>query len=266
MRTGGPEQLRPEACGVGDHELDRDAFNRHAERAPCITLEHRNDCGERLERVEQGLGLRGRADDGEVERRIRPAAWITCHLAAEYRCDLLEQGTRPVQQHASALRAALLLERVQHSPLRLRADAGNGGQASFTCRCTELVRGRDAEGSTDLHHPLRPDAQVAPEPDELWLHLSLELVQLRDASGLDELLQACGDARSDSTQLLHPPGGDEVRDRRLRLTDRLRRPPVCARGVVAGARKVEQPREGFELLGDRCVVKGVRHGLVSLAA
>jgi hypothetical protein len=88
----------------------------------------------------------------------------------------------------------------------------------------------------------------------------LQLVELRDASGLDELLQAAGDARADSAQFLHAPVGDELRDRRFRLADRLGGAAVRPRRVVTGAGKVEQARERLQLL---CDVR-VRHA-VSLA-
>ena len=112
---------------------------------------------------------------------------------------------------------------------------------------------------------VRPHTEEAPETDELGLHLPLELVQLGDPTGLDELAQTRRDARPDSAQLLHATLGDELGNRRLRLANRLRSAPVGARRVEAGSGEVEERRKRFQLLGDRRVVEGARHGLVSLA-
>jgi hypothetical protein len=154
----------------------------------------------------------------------------------------------------------LAVEPLEQPTLGLRPDARDGGQPPFARSLAELVCCRHAERSADLDHALRPDPEEAPEPDQLGLHLALELVELRDAPGLDELAEACGDTGADAAQLLHTPGGDELGDRRLRLADRLRSSPIRTRGVVAGVREVQQARERFQLLRD----VGVCHA-VSLA-
>src|SRR5438034_727596 len=108
-------------------------------------------------------------------------------------------------------------------------------------------------------------AEDAAEPDELRLYFTLELVELGDAAGLDELAQARCDPRADPTQLLYAPCSNELGDRGLRLADRLGRSSIGARGVEARAGEIEERRETLQLLGDPRVVEGIRHGLVSLA-
>src|SRR5207237_9547028 len=104
----------------------------------------------------------------------------------------------------------------------------------------ELVRRCAPERAADRDHPLGPDAEEAAQSDELRSHLTLQLVELCDPSRLDQLTEARGDPRTDPAQLLHPPGGDELADRRLRLANRFRGAAVRARRVVAGARQAEQ--------------------------
>ena len=103
-------------------------------------------------------------------------------------------------------------------------------------------------------YSLRAEPDEAAEADELRLHLALELVELGDRPGLDELAEASGDPWPDPAELLHAAGADELVDRRLRLADRLGCPAVGARGVGAGARKVEQRRKRLQALGDRSVL------------
>jgi hypothetical protein len=253
--------LGPEVRGLGDDELDGDALDRHAKGTAWLALENRDDRRQPRECVEHGLGLLGGAHDGEIERGVGPAARIARDLAVELARDLLEQSACAVEQHPFALGPPFTFQAFEDSPLRLRPDPGGGRQPSSTCRLAKLVGGGHSERAADLDHPFRPDAEEPSEPDQLRLHLALELLELGDASRLDELAQARGDAGPDPAQLLDPAGGDELGDRRLRLANRLGGAAICTRRVVAGARQVEEGCERLELLGD----VGVCHG-VSLAA
>jgi hypothetical protein len=85
------------------------------------------------------------------------------------------------------LRPSLAFESGEQALLRLRADAGHSLKSSLACGGTELVGARHAERAPDLDHPLRCDAKEASQPNELGLYLALELVELRDVSGLDQL-------------------------------------------------------------------------------
>ena len=69
----------------------------------------------------------------------------------------------------------------------------------------QLVGGSDAERAADLDRALRPEAEQPPEADELRRDLALELVELRDPPGLDELAQPRLDPRPDAAQLSHAP-------------------------------------------------------------
>ena len=260
-------ELGAEARRLCDHELDGHAFDRHADRAPFAALEHRHDRRQRLERVEHRPGPRRRGHDREVERDVRPAARIARNLALDRRQRSPRAASRarfkvipfggcgfPSRSSAASRRCSVC------GPIP-ETDVSRPARAATR---NSSARG-DAERLPDLDHPLRPDAEEATEPDELGLHLAFELVELRDAAGLDELAQARRDPRADPSQLLDAPGGDELGDRRLRLADRLRRSPIRARRVEARAGEIEQCREALQLLGDRRVVEGVRHGLVSLA-
>ena len=73
--------------------------------------------------------------------------------------------------------------------------------ASAAARSSATVRMPSA-GRAD--EPLRAEAEVAAERDELRLDLALELRELCDPPRLDELAQARLDARADAAQLAHP--------------------------------------------------------------
>ena len=105
-----------------------------------------------------------------------------------------------------------------------------------------------------------PTPRNRPSPISSGLHLALELVELRNPPRLDELTQAAGDSRADPAQLLHATRRDELRDRRLRLADRLGRAPVRTRGVVARTGKVEQACKRLQLLGDDRVIEPIHGG------
>ena len=266
LRSGPDHELGAEARRLCDHELDGHAFDRHADRAPFAALEHRHDRRERLERVEHRPGPSRRGHHREVERDVGPAARIARNLALDSGSDLFEHFARPIQRHPfRRLRLPFALECGEQALFRLRSDPRDRRQPPFPRRHPELLGAGDAERLSDLDHPLRPDAEEATKPDELGLHLAFELVELGDATGLDELAQARRDPRADPSQLLDAPCGNELGDRRLRLADRLRRSPIRARRVEARAGEIEECRETLQLLGDRRVVEGVRHGLVSLA-
>jgi predicted TIM-barrel fold metal-dependent hydrolase len=109
-------------------------------------------------------------------------------LAVEGGGDPLEQRAGAVEQHSLPLaRLSLALERGQDPLLRLRAHTGNGGETAVAGGGAELVRSAYAERAAHLDHPAWADPEETAETDELRLHLSLELVQLGDAPGFDEL-------------------------------------------------------------------------------
>src|SRR5262249_36193776 len=101
------------------------------------------------------------------------------------------------------------------------------------------------------------------EADQLRAQLALELVELRDPAGLDELLESRRDPGSDPAKLTDAPGADELVDGDRRLAHGLGRAAVGPRGVRARAGEVEQRRERLEAIGDRGVLDARRHAVKS---
>jgi hypothetical protein len=244
----------PNRPGLRDDDFDGNASTVTPSTRARPALEQRDDYGSDCECVEDRLGVIRAADDREVERGVGPAARIAGDLTAELVGDLLEQRTRAVERHALLLRPLGVFESLQQAPFGLRPDSGDGCQPAVARSLAKLLGSRDAERAADLDHALRSHAEEASEPDQLGLHLALELVELGDAARLDELAQSSRDPRADPAQLLDAAGRDELGDRRLRLADRLGRAAVRARRVVAAARQVKQARERLELLGDVRIV------------
>jgi hypothetical protein len=90
--------------------------------------------------------------------------------------------------------------------------------------------------------------------DEPGRELALELRELGDVAGLDELAQPPLDARSDPAQLAHAPRADEPLDGDRRAADRLGGPAVGARRVGVRVAELEQGREPLEAIRDPGVV------------
>ena len=76
----------------------------------------------------------------------------------------------------------------------------------------QLVGGADAERPAEVDHPLRAEADQAPEPDQLGLHLGLELVDLRQAARSRPALAAV--PRSTARPLAAPAPAPAGRARR----------------------------------------------------
>ena len=237
--AGRAQELRPEAIGLGDDQLERDAVDGDAERAPRFPLHHGHDRGKALEPLQDRVGLVRCDDDREVERDVRPAARVSGHLAAEHRRHLLGHGAGPVEREALPGRRRIPAQALQYLTLGVRADAGHLLQAPLARRGVELLDRPHAEYAPDLEHPLRGDADEPPEADELRPEVPLELVQLCDRPGLHELAQTPRDARPDPAQLLGSSCARQLRDGRRRLPDRLRRATVGAGGVALGTGQLE---------------------------
>ena len=149
-------------------------------------------------------------------------------------------------------------EPLDEPALGRRADAPDGLQPPGGGCLAKLVWSADSELRRDLEHPLRRDAEIAPEAVELGPDLALELVQLGDRPRLDELAEAGGDSRPDPAQLPNPARADEVVDGSRRLADRRGRAAVRAGAVDVRAGEVEQRREGLEPVCYRRVVQARR--------
>ena len=267
-RSGRAHELRAEARRLGGEELDRNALDGDADRAPLRALDDGDDLRQPRERVEHGPGLARPATTtassrgASTHRRGSPASSppSAAAIAAEQLARLGQQRARaaaapraPCASRSSSLRSvAGPIPRTSRSP-PASAAARNSSD------------GRHVERAGDLEHPLRPEPDQAAEADQLRPQLALELVELGDPAGLDELLEPRRDPGPDAAQLADAAGADELVDRHGRLADRLRGAAVGAGGVEARAREVEQRGERLEPIRDRRVVEASGHARKSAA-
>ena len=250
LGAGRPHELGPELLRLGHDQLDRDALDRDADRAPLRPLDHRDDLRQRLEAVERRAGLSG-AHDREHLVRVAPAPRVARDLSTERLGDAVAQSERLVEKHAPPRTGPIRLrQRGQQLRLRLRPDSRDALQPSRGSGLAELVHRPHSERAPDLDRPLRPEAEQPPEADQLRRDLALQLVELCDPPRLDQLLQPRLDPRPDPAQLAHAPRPDEIGDRRLRLADHLGRAPVRPRRVGVRARELEERRERLEPVRD----------------
>ena len=218
--------------------------------------DQRDDVRQRREPVQHGARVGGGAHDRELLARVAPAPRVARDLAAEDVRDAAGQLAGVVEQQALA-RARL----APHAPSASSSRASVFGPipgarcslpASAASRSSSAVRTSSARASsTDA---ARAQAQVPPEPDEVGRELTLELGQLRDRAGLDQLAQPRRDALADAAQLAHAPLSHELGDGDGRGTDRVGRAPVRASGVGIGVRQLQQGGERGEALGDQLVL------------
>ena len=168
---------------------------------------------------------------------------------------LADEGERAVQGHpAPRPRRAELREALLDPRGRLRPDPRHAVEPPCRRRLAQLRQRPDPERMAELAHPLRRDAEQRRDADELRQRLRLQLVQLGDPAGLDELAQPRLDSGADPGQLAHAALAHERGDVGRRRADQVGRAAVRAHGVVAGAVQVEQGGEGLEALGEGRVV------------
>ena len=134
-------------------------------------------------------------------------------------------------------------QRLDELPLGLRPDARHLAQAPLLGRFAELVQRRDPERPADLDAALGAHTEQPPEPDQVRRQLALQVGELLDVAGLDELAQAAFDPGADPAQLLRAAGPDELGDGRRRRADHLGRPAVGADRVVLRVGEFEQRGE-----------------------
>ena len=152
------------------------------------------------------------------------------------------------------LASAELREALVDPRRRLRPDSRDAVEPSLRRSLAQLRQRPDPERMPELAHPLRRDAEQRSHADELRQRLRLELVQLGDAAGLDELAEPGLDAGADTGQLPHTSLPHERGHIGGRRADQVGRSAVRAHGVVAGAVEVEQGGEGVEAIGEGGVV------------
>jgi len=92
----------------------------------------------------------------------------------------------------AALRSRDLLarERLQDLRLGLGPDARHAAQLPGQRRGAELLRRPDIQRTRDVDRPPRAQPQVPAEPDQRRRQVALELRQLGDVAGLDQLEKA----------------------------------------------------------------------------
>ena len=101
-----------------------------------------------------------------------------------------------------------------------------------------------------MNCPLRGEAEHAPESDESRIELRLEIAELRDLAGLDQLAQLRLDSRANAAHVPHTTRADKLCDRRWRGANELCGPQVrahCERGRFG---ELQQRREQYESVGN----------------
>ena len=257
-RPGRPHERRPEPLDRGERDLDGVALAGHAHAPLRRPLEHGDDLGQPLELVERpGLA----DDDGEARRELAAATRIARGLAAEGRRDLADELTGTVEQHPAPRPCRSRLRQAGADPLgRLRPDARHLRQPAVSRRLAQACDRANVERRAELPHPLRREPEQPADADELGHGLVLELAELGELAGRDELAQAGLDPRPDARELANAAGTHELGDIDRRRPDQLGGAPVGANGVVAGSGEIEQRGERLEPFRQKCVVHA---GIVS---
>ena len=172
----------PNRSRLGDDELDRHALDRHADRAPLVLLDHRDDLRQRGEARQHRLRIRRGADHRQPLAGVAPAPHVAGRprRRARPRSPPTSSQRAVEQQPAPRPRLALAGERLEQLRLGLRPDARHGPQPARGRRLAKLLGRADAERPRELDRALRAQPEVAAEADELGRELALELRQLGD--------------------------------------------------------------------------------------
>ena len=262
-RARGPQQRGAEPLRLGDDELDRHALDRHAQRPALLPARSTATiCGSAAKRVERcgrvGGGARppraartSRASGARRRRPSPPSASAMPPTSSQARL-----SSRPCRGRGSPSRASASSSRASvfgPTPGTVRRRP-----AAAASRSSSAVRTSSARAiSTDR---LRAQPEVAAEADEVGRQLALELGQLGDLAGLDQLLEPARDPRPDAAQLAHPARGARGRrPGRACAADRLRRATVGARlctGSPRPGRAARRTRPG-DRRSARCPPPGV---------
>ena len=261
-RAGRAQELGAEPGRLGDDQLDGHALDRHAERPPRRPLDDRDDLRQRLESLEHRFRCVGRDDDREPLRRVPPAARVArgARRRAPRRSTRRAVGCGGVGAAGRSRRPARARARpaaCARSPARSPAPPA---AARLSAASRSSARLRDSEHAPDLEHPLDRDAEEAAEPGQLRRDLALELLQLGDLAGLDELrsrrsipgpMPRSSRARPCAHEL-----GDRRRGRRGSGRPRGGRPARCTarRPRARAARRTASSRRAISALsgGDPC--------------
>ncbi len=224
-----------------------------ARRAPRSTIA--TICGSAANWSSNGSGLGRGAHDRELPTRVTEAAHVPGGLTAERAGDRVDELPGAVE-HQSGPRLGLRVagELITQLGLDLRPDPGDIAQLAGRGRLAQLVCRADVQRPRNLHRALRAQPEVAAESDQIGRQLALELLQLGDLPGLDELREARLDTGADRAQFAGAPGPHQVGDGHRGATDRLGRAPVRAGRVAVCLRQLEQRRERIEPVSDLAIV------------
>ena len=229
------------------------SVNPTARRSSCSIIA--TICGSAANRASTADGSVDGTHDREPLARVAPPPHVAGHLAAEELRDPADELPRLVeQQPALRPRLGLARERLEDPRLVLRADPGHGPQPAGGRGGAELLGGADAERAGDVDRPPGAEPEIAPEPHQARGEVALQLGELGDLPGLDQLAQPRLDPGPDPPQLTHPAGADELRERDRRVADRLGGAAVGARRVGVRIGELEQRGEGLQAVGDPGVV------------
>ena len=257
-RAGRRDQGRAETMRLGDDERDRNTLDGDTNDATLIPFDDGDDGGKPLERCELRPRILGSAHNCQVERELAEAARVSSRIAAQCVRDRPGEGAGTVQREPAA---RPWRKREGGSDLRLgaAADSRHRSQTAVLRRLMQLLCRLDAERAADVEHSFRRQAEKPPEPDQLGSQLCAKVTELRDLTRLDQLPEPGLDARADAAELAHASGAHQLRDRRRSGAHELGCASICARGVRARVRELEQRRVGLELVGDRRIRRAVGH-------
>jgi len=132
---------------------------------------------------------------------------------------------------------------------------GHFAEAALADRRPKLFRARQAERARDVQGPLRGEAQIPPEPDDLGRDGSFELLQLDKPACFHELSQARLDRRADAPKLGCPAAANQRSNVDRRPADQASGATICPGAVRVRAREIEENRECLEAFGERLVVE-----------
>jgi hypothetical protein len=136
----------------------------------------------------------------------------------------------------------------------LRADSWRAPQPPLARRLAKLVGGADPERARQLDRAPRIQAEIPAEADEIGCELALELVELGDRTGFDQLAEPRLDRTPDAPQLARPSRFNELGDREGRLANGVGGATVGADGVRVAVDELQQHGERIEPIGDLGVV------------
>ena len=154
---GRANELGAEAARLGRDQLDRNALDGDADRAPSERSTTATICGRRSNASSAAAGSAVGTTTASSARRVDPAPRVARDLAAERGGDAAEQaaglGQRAGRVAASPRRPCA--QPVEHLPLGRGPDPGHVVQPARERGRAELVRRAHVERGADLEHALR---------------------------------------------------------------------------------------------------------------